>query len=70
MNPAQKMVDDGYRQRIEEAAPELLAALQRLLRANEADYEQAPDMDVRTAFETNSQAIRQAKAAIHKAIGR
>jgi len=49
------------------AAPELLEALVRLLRANESDYELIPDMDVRTAFETNSQAVKQAREAIAKA---
>lgn len=43
---------------------EILEALTRLLRANEADYEQCPNMDVKTAFETNSQAIQQGRAAI------
>lgn len=51
------------------AAPDLLAALQRLLRANEADYEISPAMDVATAYETNSQALLQARAAIAKALG-
>jgi hypothetical protein len=51
------------------ADQDLLAALQRLLRAIEADYEIAPTMDVATAFETNSQAIEQARAAIAKALG-
>lgn len=49
------------------SALELLDALQRLLRANEADYELCPKMDVQTAFETNSMAIRQAREAIAKA---
>lgn len=48
---------------------ELLEALQRLLRADESDFEQCPDMDVKTAFETNSQAIKQAREAIAKAKG-
>lgn len=74
MNPAEAMIqDDGdsrRRQRLINAAPDLLAALKRLLQANEADYEQCPNMDVRTAFETNSQAIKEAKEAITKATGR
>jgi hypothetical protein len=53
---------------ITQAAPDLLAALQRLLRANEADYELAPGMDIATAFETNSQAIEQSRAAIAQAL--
>ena len=48
--------------------PDLLAALQRLLRAFEADYEIAPDMDIATSFETNSQAIDQARIAIANAL--
>jgi len=48
--------------------PDLLAALQRLLRAFEADYEIAPDMDIATSFETNSQAIAQARTAIAQAL--
>ncbi len=48
--------------------PDLLAALQRLLRAFEADYEIAPDMDITTSFETNSQAIAQARTAIAQAL--
>jgi Holliday junction resolvase len=48
--------------------PDLLAALQRLLRAFEADYEIAPGMDVATSFETNSQAIMHARNAIAKAL--
>ena len=51
------------------AAPELLAALERLLQANEADYEHLPDATVRVSFETNSMAIKQARAAIAKAKG-
>lgn len=49
---------------LHQAAPELLKALTRLLRALEADIEGCPSMDVLTAFETNSQAIQHAKAAI------
>ena len=52
-----------------QSAPDILAALQRLLRANEADYELCPKMDVATAFETNSMAIKQARDAIAKATG-
>ena len=48
--------------------PDLLAALQRLLRTFEADYEIAPDMDIATSFETNSQAIAQARTAIAQAL--
>lgn len=48
---------------------DLLTALQRLLRANEGDYQICPAMDVATAFETNSQAIIQARTAIAKAMG-
>lgn len=58
------------------SAPQLLAqrdelrgALQRLLRANQADYEQCPTMDVKTAFETNSQAISQARATLARTEG-
>ncbi len=53
-----------------EAAPDLLDALQRLLRAFESDYEQHPFMKVETSWETNSQAILQAREAIAKAKGR
>jgi len=52
------------------AAPELLEALKRLARAYEADSEVCPDMSVQTAYETNSEAHRQARAAIAKATGR
>ena len=51
------------------AHDDLVAALVRLLRATEADVEQCPEMDVLTAFETNSQAIQQARAALAKARG-
>ncbi len=61
--------EDKANARLIAASPDLLAALERLLRANEADYEHLPDMDVRTAFETNSIAIKQARAAISKAKG-
>lgn len=59
----------GFSRPLEDTATELFSALQRLLRAIEADYELAPTMDVATAFETNSQAIEQARAAIAKALG-
>lgn len=52
-----------------DAAPDLLAALDRLLRAFEADKDIAPQMDILTSWETNSCAIAQARAAIAKAIG-
>ena len=52
------------------AAPDLLAALNRLLRAFEADVEQAPSMDIVTSWETNSQAVQAARTAISKAEGR
>ena len=52
------------------AAPDLLAALNRLLRAFEADVEQVPSMDIVTSWETNSQAIQAARTAISKAEGR
>ena len=42
----------------------LVEALERLLWANEADREQCPDMDVRTAYQTNSHAIKAARAAL------
>lgn len=46
---------------------EALAALQRVLRAFEADSERAPQLDVRTCWETNSQAVAQARAVLLKA---
>lgn len=42
----------------------LVSALTRLLRAFEADKEQVPSMDVLTSWETNSQAIAQARSAL------
>ena len=48
---------------------DLVAALQRLMRAFEADYEQMPDIDIRTSWQTNSQAIEQARAALKRAKG-
>lgn len=39
-------------------------ALVRLLRAFEADAEIAPGLDIKTCWETNSQAIKQAREAI------
>ena len=51
------------------AAPDLLAALNRLLRAFEADVEQVPSMDIVTSWETNSQAVQAARTAISKAEG-
>jgi hypothetical protein len=41
-------------------------ALQRVVRAFEADAEQVPTMDVLTSWETNGQAIAQARAALAK----
>lgn len=45
-------------------APAMDAALRRLLRAFEADKEKAPTLDILTCWETNSQAIAQAQAAL------
>lgn len=45
-------------------APAMDAALRRLLRAFEADNEKAPTLDILTCWETNSQAIAQAQAAL------
>lgn len=47
----------------------LLEALKRLERAYTADAERCPQLDIKTAYETNSQAHAQARAAIAKAIG-
>jgi hypothetical protein len=51
------------------AAPDLLEACQRLLSAFESDYKQIPDMDIKTSWETNSQAIANARQAIACATG-
>ena len=42
----------------------LAGALQRLLRAYESDAQLMPDQDVLTSWETNSQAIDAARAAL------
>lgn len=42
----------------------LRAALQRLLRAFEADFEKCPGMTVQISWETNSQAVEQARRAL------
>ena len=39
-------------------------ALRRLLRAFEADAEHAPGLSIRTCWETNGEAIRQARRAL------
>lgn len=51
------------------AAPEMLAAMERLLGSFESDKELAPMMDVLTCWETNSQSIAQAREVIRKAKG-
>jgi hypothetical protein len=48
----------------------LMAALERLLGANESDAERRPAMDVLTAFGTNRRVISQAREAIAKAEAR
>ena len=52
------------------SAPDLLAALNRLLNALKADKDISPNMPVVISWETNGEAIRQAIAAIAKAEGR
>jgi hypothetical protein len=52
--------------RLKAERDELRAALQRLLRAFEADYEQVPDLQIRICWETNSMAIELAKAVLAK----
>ena len=42
----------------------LREALQRLDRAYTVDYDQAPNLDIRTCYETNSQAHAQARTAL------
>lgn len=44
----------------------LRKALQRLLRAFEADVEQVPTLEVQVSWETNSQAVAQARAALNE----
>jgi len=45
----------------------LLAALKRLRRTFQSDAEQAPQLDVATCWETNSEAVREAQSAIAQA---
>jgi hypothetical protein len=54
------------RDRLQAENAELRDALERILRANESDFEQCPGMDVKTAYETNSQAHAEARAALAK----
>ena len=51
------------------AAPELLEALERLLEAMYSDKEISPNMPVIISWETNGDAIRQARSAIAKVKG-
>lgn len=51
------------------AAPGLLAALERLLNAFQADSVLAPTLPARVSWETNGAAVEQARAAIARAKG-
>ena len=51
------------------SAPELLSALERLLNTFRCDAERVPEMDIKTCWETNGNAIQQARTAIAKAKG-
>lgn len=63
--PMNEVLDEcRRRQRILDAAADCNTALKRLLRAFEADYEMVPTIDVRTSWETNSQAVSVARAAL------
>lgn len=59
--------DRAANARLIASAPALRDALRRLLRAFESDAERVPDQDVRTAWETNSAAVAQARAALASA---
>lgn len=51
---------------LERDRAELIEALQRLDRAYQADYELVPTMDLKTSYETNSQAHTQARALLER----
>ena len=55
--------------RLISAAPDLLAALERLIAAYQSDVERMPGMTVIQSWETNGIAIEQVRTAIAKAKG-
>lgn len=51
------------------AAPELLAALERLVRAFRSDAERCPQMSIKVSVETNGQALAETDAILAKVRG-
>ncbi len=45
-------------------------ALQRIVRAFESDAERVPNLDTKTCWETNSQAVAQAKSALGRMVNK
>lgn len=67
--PATQPCERDANARLISVAPELLAALERVLNAFEADRKISPQMPIVISCETNGSALREARKAIAKAKG-